>query len=100
MKNKDEVELKLEPIIVPLEVAKAIELLREQKLSDMDIIVGVRTCTFWNNVKIHNALRVISRWLTADDEKEDILIRALANGYETNLTPAEELQQYYKKIKC
>lgn len=77
-------------VTIPKEVAGAIEELRTNVESDIDLIASISERKIAPQIKISN-------WLNVNDwaERESLLLSALVNGYEVEKTPEDRVRELY-----
>lgn len=81
-----------EKVLLPREVAEAIEYLRKK---------GYRNFTIMRLAfEAHSDSSVIRKWAFNINGRgtPDLLMKALVNGYEIEETPEEKLQRYYSDV--
>ena len=82
-------------VVLPKEVAGAIERLREIGISDYAIINEVGRRQPLGSTGLTPHLKVIEKWVDRTG-RGDELLGALVNGYEKETTPDELLRAYYE----
>src|SRR5690606_4739389 len=81
--------------IVPVEVARAISLMRKEGATNYEIIHRA------NGALLTEPDVVLRRWAFGEHApaNPDMLMSALINGYEIEKTPEERLREYYENIR-
>jgi len=81
-------------ITVPVEVARAISLMRKEGATNYEIIHRA------NGALLTEPDVVLRRWAFGEQAEgsPDMLMSALINGYEVEKTPEERLREYYEEF--
>ncbi|MHC8516833.1 DUF1642 domain-containing protein [Sporosarcina sp. ITBMC105] len=83
----------IEKVVVPREVAEAVETLRKRGYTDYSVLDDVISTHGTRNGN------VIKAWLYDTKTEMDVLMRALVVGYTVEKTSEEKVRDYYKRIK-
>ena len=85
-------------VVLPKDVAEAIENLRDFGLTDYGIIVESADTTRKGNEI--DELRIIRKFtFESEGDGAQIILQALVNGYEVEQTPEDRLREYYEKVE-
>src|SRR5690606_11250498 len=82
-------------VTVPVEVARAISLMRKEGATNYEIIHRA------NGALLTEPDVVLRRWAFGEQAEgsPDMLMSALINGYEVEKTPEERLREYYEWLR-
>lgn len=95
----------MEKVKLPKDVAFAISVMRANEISNYDIIKSLSS-DYWyadagyDDEDIKNANRVMFNYYINDTKNNpEKIIQALVNSYEIELTPNEQLKEYWDNLK-
>ena len=98
--------MNIEKVKIPREIAEAIKYVRtldfDEDLRDpgsdlRNVYHIVRALVFGQSYD--KSTRIIANWIEKNRDRENILLNALVNGYEIEITPEEEAIQHLIKNK-
>ncbi len=85
----------MEKVTLPKEVAEALESLKADGLSNLRIAADALTA----HVVRGTDYFTLRMFLSESNENDDILLSALVNGYEVEMTPEEQIRELYEEAK-
>ncbi|MED0704897.1 hypothetical protein [Aneurinibacillus aneurinilyticus] len=86
----------MDKVKLPKEVAQAIETLENAEITTFGIICSLAHERWGHSEHVSDAHKVLRRFSFGNSGgNTDIILKALVNGYELELTPEEKVYEYY-----